>query len=80
MIIQTSIYYRNPNTEELLGKEIQQQDEFCVDLRDVSAITPYEGGENTCIFIHGRDVTITEPYKHIKYLWEKTKNLIIEQL
>lgn len=80
MIIQTTIFYKNPKTEELLGKEVQEYDEFLVDLTEVSGITPYDDGKATCLFLNGRDITISEDYDHIKFLWTKCKNKSIEIL
>ena len=74
MLIATKIFYRNPKTEELVGEEVQEYDEFVVDLTEVSGIAPYDGGKHCCLFLNGRDVTITEGYNHIKWLWAKAKN------
>jgi len=80
MIIQTTIFYKNPKTEELLGEEVQEYDEFIVDMNEVSGMTPYDGGKNTCLFLNGRDITVTEGYSHMKWLWAKAKKAEIQIL
>ena len=81
MLIKTKIIFTDEHESELLGKDVSYADELIFDLSDVSGLMPgNDSGSRTIIFLGGRDLLITKPYKEMVDAWTSTKSMKNERI
>ena len=75
MLIKTKIIFADEAQSDLLGKDVNYSDEILLDMGDVSAVMPgNQDGSSSIIFLHGRDLLISESYKKVSFWWMTAKD------